>query len=144
MDESASEQSQSHQQDKRIWLAKDLDLLGIYQDAPGRAIARGTFRTEDKSRPGRGVRRQAASDTHRGERISQSGDTVSDCLRKKPRDRPLRPLCSEWLGTGRKPVLVWNENGRRLCSAEHTASAVLCRNDRDVERGERQCSLHRY
>src|SRR5258708_35281128 len=144
MDEGPPEQSQSHQQDKRVWLAKDLGLPGIYQDAPGRAIARGTFRTEDKPRPGQGVRRQAASDTHRGERISQSGNTVSDRLRKKPRDGPLRPLCSEWLGTGRKPVLVRNENGRRLCSAEHTTSAILCRNGRGAERGERQGSLHRY
>src|ERR1700730_10817298 len=128
MDENASEQSQSHQQDKRVWPAKDLEHCRDYQDAPSRAIARGTFATQDKSRPGRGVRRQAASDTDRRERISQSRDTISDRLRKKPRDGALRPLCSEWLGTGRKPVLVWNENGCRLCSLERTASAILCRN----------------
>src|SRR5258708_28243262 len=144
MDEGPPEQSQSHQQDKRVWLAKDLGLPGIYHHAPSRAIARRTFGTEDKPRPGQGVRRQAASDTHRGERISQSGNTVSDRLRKKPRDAPLRPLCSEWLGTGRKPALVRNENGRRLCSAEHTTSAILCRKGRHLERPERHDSRARY
>src|ERR1700693_2412545 len=140
MDENASQKSQSHPQDKRIWLAKDLEFLGIYRHALSRAIARRTFRTEDKPRPRRGVRRQAASDPYRGQRIPQSGDTISDRLREEPRDGPLRPLCSEWLGTGRKPVLVWNENGCRLCSVEHPASAILCRAGRPVERCERQCS----
>src|SRR5258708_32064058 len=144
MDESASEQSQSHQQDKRIWLAKDLDLLGIYHHAPSRAIARGTFRTEDRSRPGRGVRRPAASDTRRGERISQAGDTVSDRLRQTPRDGPLRRLCSEWLGTGGKPVLDLNENGRRLSSAEHTTPDILRRKALLAEQRERHASVHRY
>src|SRR5258708_942363 len=144
MDEGPPEQSQSHQQDKRVWLAKDLGLPGIYHHAPSRAIARRTFGTEDKPRPGQGVRRQAASDTHRGERISQSGNTVSDRLRKKPRDGPLRPLCSEWLGTGRKPVLVRNENGVRLCPAKHRPWAIFGRNGSHVERRERKCSLHGY
>src|ERR1700716_40555 len=128
MDESPSEQSQYHHQDKRIWLAEDLEHWRDYCNAPGRAIARGTVATQDKSRPGRGVRRQAAPDTHRRERISQSGYTVSDRLRKKPRNGPLRPLRSEWFGTRRKPVLVRNETRCRLCSAQHTAAAFLCRN----------------
>jgi len=51
----------------------------------------------------------------------------------KPRDGTLRPYVLNGLEQ-KKPVLVRNETGCRLCSTQHTAAAIFCRNGQHGDR----------